>query len=274
MTSDTLPRPDALHERLQALWERTNDDVVRRLLLGEPPVAGGSMATAQLQDDWLHTGLMTAYQRTGCKEVFALLFELNRSTWLRAIKHRLHGRGGGVEAEDILQEAVLNMMRYPHRFRGDHAEALRNWSHGIIRNTVATLNRRPALQPLSIDTEDASQEPQDRCHGTPERAASEHERAVIVDQAYLMFLALYLAHYQRLSPMAQRLLAGVEVEGSGYRELAAQTGLPVTNLKMVVFRGRRRIFRGMVESLAALERCEPVLEPLPEQADDRCIPEP
>ena len=125
MRCDTLS-PDArqLHERLLALWERTNDDVVRRLVAGEPPVAGASVATAQEQSDWLATGLMTAYQRTGCAEVFALLFELNRASWVRAIKHRLQGRISCVEVEDVLQEAVLNMMRYPHRFRGDHAEGM------------------------------------------------------------------------------------------------------------------------------------------------------
>jgi RNA polymerase sigma factor (sigma-70 family) len=263
MTCDTLHRLDAvvLHDRLLDLWERTGDATLSRLAAGEAPFAGACMDTPQQQSDWLATGLMTAYRHSGCAEVFALLFECKREEWLRAIKGRLRPGSACVDADDVLQEAVLNMMRYPHRFQGDRPEALRKWSHGIIRNTMATMARGQARQPLSIDDDD--EPPEDRRSGTPARAAAEHEDAAIVDRAYVMFLALYLAHFERLPPLAQRLLEGVEVEHRGYRELAAEQGLPVTNLKMVVFRSRRRIFRGMAESLAALERCEPVLAPLP-----------
>ena len=261
MTSDTLLRPDAavLHDRLLALWERTGDATLGQLAGGRLPAADAAGTVAQ-PEHWLSTGLMTAFRDTGDGEVFALLFELNREGWLRAIKHRL--RGGCIDPDDVLQEVALNMMRYPQRFAGDRADALRKWSHGIIRNTLATLARGELRRPLSIDQDDAAQ-PQDHRTGTPERCASLHEDAGIVDRAYLLFLALYLAHFERLPRHAQRILTGVEVEGRSYRELADAARLPVTNLKMVVFRSRRRIFRGMAESLAALERQEPALEPLP-----------
>jgi RNA polymerase sigma factor (sigma-70 family) len=263
MTSATLFQPDsqAVHDRLVELWERTNDATLQHLAAGEPPVEGADITTRRQRDDWLSTGLMLVYQRTGDADVFALLFELNRESWLRTIKHRLRHVGACVDAEDVLQEAVLSMMRYPRRFHGDCAEALRRWSHGILRNTIVGQGRAVARQPSTLDFDDDETGVQfeDRHTCPPERAASQHECAAIVDQAYVIFLALYLAHFQRLPARTQRVLESVEIGHRPYRELAAEIGVPVANLKMIVFRGRRQIFRGMLESLAAIERRQPAL---------------
>ncbi len=44
----------------------------------------------------------------------------------------------------------------------------------------------------------------------------------------------------------------VEVDGASYRDAAEALGLRLENLKMVIFRGRRKIFRGMEGSLAEI----------------------
>ncbi len=47
----------------------------------------------------------------------------------------------------------------------------------------------------------------------------------------------------------QRALRMVEVDGASYKETAASLGIRLENLKMVIFRGRRKIFRGLQKSL-------------------------
>jgi len=44
----------------------------------------------------------------------------------------------------------------------------------------------------------------------------------------------------------------VEVEDVSYRDAAEALGIRLENLKMVIFRGRRKIFRGLARSLGDL----------------------
>ena len=80
----------------------------------------------------------------------------------------------------------------------------------------------------------------------------ESESAGLVDNAYLLYLNLYLIHFERLSEKERRALTMVEVEGASYKEAAAELGIRLENLKMVIFRGRRKIFRGLHRTLDAL----------------------
>lgn len=254
MPTATLNRPanQELQSRLLALWERTNDVALQHLAHGEPPFEGSSMATEQERNDWVSTCLMDSFRKHGDSEVFALLFELNRTAFLQAIKSYLHRANTGIDAEDVLQEAFLNIYRYPLRFHADRPDAFRCWGHIIVRNTVAKLVKGRARLPdqISIDTDD--DEPEDQGAPQPERIASQHESAQLVDQAYILFLGLYLQHFERLSARDQRLLTMAEIECRCYRDIASECDLRPTHVKVAVFRCRRRIYSGMVASLAAL----------------------
>jgi hypothetical protein len=72
----------------------------------------------------------------------------------------------------------------------------------------------------------------------------------------VLYLQLYLMHFGRLSPKERRALTLVEVEGVSYRDAATDLGIRLENLKMVIFRGRRKIFRGMEQSLGTLARVD------------------
>ena len=91
-----------------------------------------------------------------------------------------------------------------------------------------------------------------RRDGRRTRLAAEAESASLVNTAYLLYLNLYLLHFQRLSPKEQHALTLVEIEGGSYRDAAARLGIRLENLKMVIFRGRRKIFRGMEISLGRM----------------------
>ncbi|MFT6040234.1 MAG: hypothetical protein ACI9C2_000393, partial [Gammaproteobacteria bacterium] len=56
---------------------------------------------------------------------------------------------------------------------------------------------------------------------------------------------LYLRFYSQLSEREQRAIHLVEVEGSSYRDAAVDLGIKLENLKMVIFRARRKIHRSM-----------------------------
>jgi DNA-directed RNA polymerase specialized sigma24 family protein len=79
------------------------------------------------------------------------------------------------------------------------------------------------------------------------------ESAQIVDRAYLIYLNLYLNQFLRLSAKEQQALTLVEVRSASYKEAAQALGIRLENLKMVIFRGRRKILRGMNQILEHLE---------------------
>jgi hypothetical protein len=62
---------------------------------------------------------------------------------------------------------------------------------------------------------------------------------------YLTYLHLYLRFYRMLSVREQRAIHLVEVQGFSYRQAARELGIKLENLKMVIFRARRKIHRSM-----------------------------
>ncbi len=242
----------ALKERLFDLWERTSDERLGRLAQGKGPLEGMEPPQGQELSDWTSTSLMNAYKSTGDVQVFALLYELNQGAFLAAIHGKLRRGSSRVDAHDVLQEVFLNIYRYPHRFLADRADAFRNWGHRIVRNTLLKFLKGEARKGRYLALEDEVPLPEDPRVRTPERVASEAESAAAVDCAYLLYLNLYLLHFQRLSAKERRALSLVEVEGVSYKDAAADLGIRLENLKMVIFRGRRKIFRGMGETLREL----------------------
>jgi RNA polymerase sigma-70 factor (ECF subfamily) len=184
--------------------------------------------------------------------VFALLFELNRASFLRAITGNLRRSSIPVDAQDVLQEVFLNIYRYPSRFKADRADAFRGWGHRIARNTLLKFLKRQTRLARFAPIDEEHTQPADLQDVGPERAASRSERAMTVNCAYMLYLELYLRHFRELSEKEQRALSLVEVEGWSYRDTAADLGIRLENLKMVVFRGRRKIFRSMERSLTQL----------------------
>ena len=241
----------ALRRRLLDLWELTGVPGLKQLAEGQPPHEGAAFSTPQERVDWLSTCLMDAFKRSGEAAVFALLFECNQAAFLHAVQSQLRRTHHHVDAADVLQEAFLNIYRYPHRFLADRADAFRNWGHRIVRNTTLKFLRGEGRlsRQQAIDDEFQCEDVRGR---SPLRAASEHEGAELVDRAYLLYLSLYLLHFEKLSVRERRALTMVEVDGLPYRDAAEGLGIRLENLKMVVFRGRKKIFRGMSQTLAAM----------------------
>jgi RNA polymerase sigma-70 factor (ECF subfamily) len=244
--------PQALEDRLVELWERTGDPALQRLAAGKPPRPGAVLATDQDRADWVSTSLMDCYKNTGDSAVFALLFELNRAAFLQAIHCNLRRVYHQVDEQDVLQEVFLNIYRYPHRFHADKADAFRGWGHRIARNTLLKFLKCHARLARFREIDEEVLQPEDLRLSRPDRAASDSESACVVNRAYVLYLQLYLLHFERLSPKERLALTMVEVDGVSYRDAAAALDIRIENLKMVIFRGRRKIFRGMERSLEQL----------------------
>lgn len=251
----------ALAVRLLDLWERTGDRALLHLAEGGSPHEGVGIATEQDRVDWISTSLMDCYKNTGDAAVFALLFELNRSPFLHAIHCSLRRVHHHIDEQDVLQEVFLNIYRYPHRFLADKADAFRGWGHRIVRNTLLKFLKGHARLARFREIDEEVLQPEDLRTRRPDRVASEAESAVVVNQAYVLYLQLYLVHFQRLSAKERLALTMVEVDGVSYRDAAIALGIRLENLKMVIFRGRRKIFRGMEKSLEALCHAEPTAVP-------------
>ena len=244
---------DALSTRLLELWERTGSPALEALAHGRAPVEGASVETPQLFIDWVSTCLMDTYKDTGESAVFALLFELNRASFLHAIQCQLRRSFHKVDAQDVLQEVFLNIYRYPARFQADRADAFRGWGHRIARNTLYKALKGQNKLACFTAIEEEHQQPEDVQSLGPDRVASRAERAETVNGAFLLYLQLYLQHFEELSERERRALTMVEVDGMPYKDTAAALDIRLENLKMVIFRGRRKIYRGMERSLAELQ---------------------
>jgi len=242
----------ALASRLAELWERTGDRTLHELAAGRAPRPEIVIQNEQERLDWLSTCLMNCYKNTGDSAVFALLFELNRGPFLHAIHCSLRRVHNQIDEQDVLQEVFLNIYRYPHRFHADKAEAFRGWGHRIVRNTLLKFLKNQTRSSRMREIDEELMQPEDTTSRRPDRAASDAEAASVVNDAYCLYLQLYLLHFGRLSPKERLALTMIEVDGVAYRDAAAALGIRIENLKMVIFRGRRKIFRGMEQSLGDL----------------------
>ncbi len=250
LPSTTASDP-ALCARLEGVWERT----------GHPRLRWVLDSVAALGDDewtdWVSTALMACYKETGDAQAFALLFERNRASFTHAILSKVRRCGAQVDAGDVLQEVFLNIYRYPHRFLPEKADAFRNWGHRIVRNTLLKFLKGQSRVGRFASLDDEAGDREDPKSRSPYLSAQQAESAGIVDRAYLIYLHLYLQHFNRLSAKEQRALTMVEVHGASYKETAAALGIRLENLKMVIFRGRRKIFRGLSRTLDQLNAALP-----------------
>ncbi|MBI5852881.1 MAG: RNA polymerase sigma factor [Planctomycetes bacterium] len=249
---------DELRDRLHELWERTGNAPLLRIASGES-FSGEAGApsidalSAQERSDWIGTAVMNAFKDTGDSQVFALLHHLSEPSFRATILGKLRRTVTRLDVQDVLQEVFLNIYRYPHRFVAERADSYRNWGHTIVRNTLLKMLKGEARRgrPASLDDDLVPQV--DERAVSPLRSAVDSESAITVDRAFLIYLNLYLVHFAQLAEKEQRALTMVEVLGITYKDTAAELGIRLENLKMVIFRARRKILRGMTRTLAEIE---------------------
>ncbi|MBL8695673.1 MAG: sigma-70 family RNA polymerase sigma factor [Planctomycetes bacterium] len=201
--------------------------------------------------DLVNTRLMEVFKDSGSTDAFSLLYELNQQGFLFAIQNRIRSYRGMLDAGDVLQEVFFNIYRYPHKFNGEKPEAFRHWANTIIRNTVLK-HLRASGRPVRFEfLGEELAERRDERADNPLRDSMETEAGEEVRRAYMITLSMYLDAYTELSGREQKALQLVEVEGLCYRDASSVLGIRVENLKMLIFRARRKMYRCMRRRFAS-----------------------
>lgn len=140
--------------------------------------------------------------------------------------------GNRTDAEDALQEALLDAWRKIGAFRGD--AAFSTWMYRIVTNRcTAMLRRSRPTVPVSEIGDDALAGPGS---GSPERSAE-----VDAELAALSRVLARLPHDQRTCWVLR------ELEGLGYTEIAEITGVGETAVRGRIHRARTALAEGMRE---------------------------
>lgn len=228
--------PARVRERIVALIDESTRDTAAR--------DTATRDTETLRDA-VSTRLMEAFRDHQSRGCFGLLYELNGAQLLVQVAARLRRYSCHADPGDVLQEVFFNVYRYPHRFDSTRDDAFRVWSAMIVRNTVLkhlrSLGRSGRLE---VSFGEAG-EPEIRDDVSPLSGVLQEEESRACRRTYITYLQLYLRLYSRLSERERRALQLVEVDRISYRDAADALDLKLENLKMVIFRARRKIHRAM-----------------------------
>jgi RNA polymerase sigma factor (sigma-70 family) len=186
----------------------------------------------------IETALMVAFRDGGAAEDFEALYEYARGNLIVWISSLAAGRRAGVEATDLLQDTFVNVFRYAAGFKDQGPRSFRVWSRTIAGNLVR--RARYERNRSTHDLPEGLQEPTDRRAG-PAQELTDGEDRHVVARAWMLLLARYAAAYEKLSARDQLALTLIEVEGRSYQEACRELRVGLSNLKMILFRARRRI---------------------------------
>jgi RNA polymerase sigma factor (sigma-70 family) len=249
---------ERLRGRLRELRSEIGDVELGKM---EEVLADGERTPESLRDA-VSTRLMEVFKHDRSRGCFGLLYELNGSHLLTQVAGRLRRYSSKADARDVLQEVFFNVYRYPHRFNSAREDAFRVWSAMIVRNTVLKhLRSQSRGGRTEVAFEDLPDQPAPSAP-SPLSGAIERESRIECARVYLTYLQLYLEFYGMLSDRERRALYLVEVEEYSYRAAAADLEIKLENLKMVIFRARRKIHRSMRRVFDGLSHdCRPARDP-------------
>jgi RNA polymerase sigma-70 factor (ECF subfamily) len=170
----------------------------------------------------------------GDADAFAALFHTHKA---RIYSLCLRMTNNAAEAEDLTQDAFLQVFRKLPLFRGD--SALSTWLHRVAVNTVLMHFRKKSPYQVSLD------EPYINSDGSPirrEYGTKDNRLAGCVDR-----IALTSA-IKELSPGYRTIYLLHEVEGYEHQEIAEILGCSVGNSKSQLHKAKLRIRERLTDS--------------------------
>jgi len=224
-------------------------NVLQRLTRRGVDVTRGERETLDNYENRIGTRLMALFRDTRRPECFEALYTFTRpgvQLWIRGLLSRGLGH---LDPAELLQDTFVNVYRYPGAFREDHSGSFRVWVRTIAGNLV-----RRASAPRSRlhfqELPEGFQEPEDR-RGNPANLALVGEQERRLRGAWMLFLAHYQSAWKELSQRDRRTLHLVEVEGLSYGDAGDVLGVGRSNMKMIVFRARKRMGKRMRQAMNA-----------------------
>ncbi len=217
--------------------------VLRALVAREVDVTRAEGESADDYENRIGTALMALFRDTREPESFEALYAFARRAVQQWIRGLLHRGLGHLDPAELLQDTFVNVYRYPSAFRDEHSGSFRVWVRTIAGNIV---RRASAPRPRMFFQElpDGLNEPVDE-RENPAHQVSADEQGRQLGNAYMLFLAHYARAWEELSQRDRRTLHLVEVEGLSYEEAGRVLEVGRSNMKMIVFRSRKRIARRM-----------------------------
>jgi RNA polymerase sigma factor (sigma-70 family) len=197
-------------------------------------------------DAWenrIGTRLMALFRDTRSSEAFEALYCFARPALLQWIRSLLHRGLARLDPVELLQDTFINVFRYPGGFREDHRGSFRVWVRTIAGNIVRRASAPPSRFSFQ-ELPEGLQEPQD-LRENPLRHAAEDEQRDGLRTAWIIFLSHYANAWSELSERDRLALQLVEVKGLTYEEAGQILRVRRSNMKMIVFRSRKRIARRM-----------------------------
>lgn len=155
------------------------------------------------------------------------------------------------EAEDLSQEAFLQLFRKISTFRGE--SAFSTWLHRLVVNVVLMHLRKKGLQQISLDEMDTSQEePVKRDYGEQDRRLiSSIDRITLARAIALLppgYRAVFVLH---------------DMEGYEHNEIAQLLKCSVGNSKSQLHKARMKLREWLRENKSADSRGEPAADATP-----------
>ena len=244
--SQTAPRPDVSDGR-----ERIRTRALAVLSQHGAAVLANDAPDDASRDAGLATSLMDLFRISGDREAFECLVQWTGPQLHARIRSRLRGMGAHFDANEILQDTIVNIYRYPDRFLASRPGAFAAWSSTIVDNAIRRQMRRQRQgADVALSSPELLQEHADAAMREPSLAAQDHEECSATAHAFAIVLHCYLAAFRTLSEREQFVLQMVEVRRMRYAELATVLAIRPEALKMIVFRARKRIFDRTATALA------------------------
>ena len=226
-------------------WPRVEHALRERGVVLEP-LAG---ETPDRLANRIGTRLMAMYRDTRCPECFEALYAVTGPAVFHWIRGLLHRGIAHLDPGELLQDTFVNVYRY----REEHAGSFRVWVRTIAGNIVRRASGRRSRISFQ-ELPEGLQEPQDDAE-TPELQLVRGEQEENLRSAWILFLSLYAQAWEELSQRDRRTLHLVEVENRSYQEAGRILGVGRSNMKMIVFRSRKRIARHMRAALGRTRPC-------------------
>ncbi len=137
--------------------------------------------------------------------------------------------GDMAEAEDLTQEAFLQLFRKISTFRGE--SAFSTWLHRLVVNVVLMKLRKKGIQKVSLDDFDATQEePVKREYGADDRRLLGSIDRIALNSAI-----------ENLPPGYKRIFVLHDVEGFEHNEIAKIMNCSVGNSKSQLHKARLKL---------------------------------
>jgi RNA polymerase sigma-70 factor, ECF subfamily len=186
----------------------------------------------------IETALMALFRERQEEIAFAALYDFSRANLLEWISGLLNARRRSDPLE-ILQDTFVNIYRYASSFRDEHPRSFRVWSRTIAGNLLRRETRRSSEVLLQALPE-GLQEPVDSSQG-PLGAMMRDENQRLVVGAWMIVLSQYASAYRELGARDRLALELVELQGLSYAQAGARLRVGNSNMKMIMFRARRRL---------------------------------